>query len=127
MLLVTIDTLRADQVGIYGGRTKTPVMDKLARTGVMFTRAYSHVPLTLPSHCSLLTGTIPPIHGVRDNGYRFPQRNKTLAEILKGNGYVTAAFVGAFPLDSRFGLDKGFDLYDDNYGSRNPLARLKLC
>lgn len=126
LLLVTIDTLRADQVGIYGGRTETPVMDKLAKTGVMFTRAYSHVPLTLPSHCSLLTGTIPPIHGVRDNGYRFPQRNKTLAEILKGNGYVTAAFVGAFPLDSRFGLDKGFDLYDDNYGSRNPQRDLSF-
>jgi len=119
LLLVTIDTLRADHVGIYGGQAETPVLDKLARRGVMFTRTYTHVPLTLPSHCSLLTGTIPPVHGVRDNGFRFTRPNKTLAEILKNNGYVTAAFVGAFPLDSRFGLDKGFDLYDDNYGSRN--------
>lgn len=119
LLLVTIDTLRADHVGIYGGQAETPVMDKLARMGVMFTRTYTHVPLTLPSHCSLLTGTIPPVHGVRDNGYRFSRPNKTLAEIFKANGYVTAAFVGAFPLDSRFGLDKGFDLYDDAYGSRN--------
>ena len=119
LLLVTVDTLRADCVGTYGGQAKTPVMDSLARTGVRFTRTYTHVPLTLPSHCSLLTGTIPPVHGVRDNGYRFPGRNKTLAEILKAGGYVTAAFVGAFPLDSRFGLDKGFELYDDNYGSRN--------
>ena len=119
LLLVTIDTLRADHVGIYGSRVKTPVIDGLAEAGVMFTRAYTHVPLTLPSHCSLLTGTIPPVHRVRDNGHRFSQKNKTLAEILKAEGYATAAFVGAFPLDSRFGLDKGFDLYDDNYGSRN--------
>ena len=119
LLLITIDTLRADYVGIYGGKVKTPVMDNLAASGIMFTRTYSHVPLTLPSHCSLLTGTIPPVHGVRDNSYRFPQKNKTLAEILKENGYLTVAFVGAFPLDSRFGLDIGFDLYDDNYGSRN--------
>lgn len=119
LLLITIDTLRADHLGIYGGRVKTPIMDGLANSGVRFTRAYTHVPLTLPSHCSLLTGTIPPVHGVRDNGYRFSQKNKTLAELLKAEGYATAAFVGAFPLDSRFGLDKGFDFYDDNYGSRN--------
>jgi len=119
LILITVDTLRADHVGIYGGQVKTPSMDQLGRAGLVFTRTYSHVPLTLPSHCSLLTGTIPPVHGVRDNGYRFPQKNKTLTEILKENGYLTAAFVGAFPLDSRFGLDIGFDLYDDNYGSRN--------
>jgi len=119
LLLITVDTLRADHIGIYGGKVRTPVMDQLGNSGVIFTRTYTHVPLTLPSHCSLLTGTIPPVHGVRDNGYRFSGRNKTLAEILKDKGYFTAAFVGAFPLDSRFGLDKGFDLYDDNYGSRN--------
>jgi arylsulfatase A-like enzyme/Flp pilus assembly protein TadD len=119
LLLITVDTLRADHIGIYGDKVRTPAMDELGNSGVVFTRTYSHVPLTLPSHCSLLTGTIPPVHGVRDNGYRFSGRDKTLAEILKDKGYITAAFVGAFPLDSRFGLDKGFDLYDDNYGSRN--------
>lgn len=119
LLLVTIDTLRADQVGIYGVGKRRP------RSWINWPEWEScspeptHVPLTLPSHCSLLTGTIPPVHGVRDNGYRFSRPNKTLAEIFKANGYVTAAFVGAFPLDSRFGLDKGFDSYDDNYGSRN--------
>jgi arylsulfatase A-like enzyme/Tfp pilus assembly protein PilF len=120
ILLITIDTLRADHVGIYGGQVETPAIDRLGRLGVIFTHAYCHVPLTLPSHCSLLTGVIPPVHGVRDNGYRFQGGNQTLAEILKTRGYATAAFVGAFPLDSRFGLDRGFDVYDDNYGSRNP-------
>jgi len=119
LLLITVDTLRADHVGIYGGQAETPAMDRLGKLGVVFTQAYSHVPLTLPSHCSLLTGVIPPAHGVRDNGYRFQGRNRTIAEILKAKGYLTAAFVGAFPLDSRFGLDRGFDVYDDNYGSRN--------
>ncbi len=119
LLLITVDTLRADHVGIYGGKAKTPVIDQLGRSGVLFTNAYSHVPLTLPSHCSLLTGTLPLFHGVRDNGYRLPDVNRTLADILKAKGYRTAAFVGAFPLDSRFGLDKGFDTYDDSYGSKN--------
>lgn len=120
LLVITVDTLRADHVGIYGGQVETPIMDRLGKQGVIFTHAYSHVPLTLPSHCSLFTGMIPPVHGVRDNGYRLPDKIKTLAEIFKDRGYATAAFVGAFPLDSRFGLDRGFDVYDDNYGSRHP-------
>lgn len=127
LLIITVDTLRADHVGIYGyKKIETPNIDRLGEKGVLFSRAYCHVPLTLPSHCSLFTGTLPIFHGVRDNGYRLPSFNITLAEILKKKGYLTAAFVGAFPLDSRFGLDKGFDVYDDLYGSKNVVRDLSF-
>jgi arylsulfatase A-like enzyme/Tfp pilus assembly protein PilF len=127
LLLVTIDTLRADHLAAYGyPAIQTPHIDELAKKGVLFPRAYSHVPLTLPSHCSLMTGTLPIYHGVRDNGYRLPASAPTLAEILKDGGYRTAAFVGAFPLDSRFGLDRGFEFYDDLYGSRNIVRDLSF-
>jgi len=127
LLVITVDTLRADHTGIYGyDKIKTSQIDGLGRKGVLFTRAFCHVPLTLPSHCSLFTGNLPIFHGVRDNGYRLPAFNITLAEILKKRGYQTAAFVGAFPLDSRFGLDKGFDTYDDLYGSKNVVRDLSF-
>ncbi|UCC40129.1 MAG: sulfatase-like hydrolase/transferase [Candidatus Aminicenantes bacterium] len=127
LLIITVDTLRADHVGIYGyKKIETPNMDTLGRNGVLFSRAFCHVPLTLPSHCSLFTGTLPLFHGVRDNGYRLPAFNITLAQILKDKGYQTAAFVGAFPLDSRFGLDNGFDVYDDLYGSKNIVRDLSF-
>jgi choline-sulfatase len=120
LLIITVDTLRADHVGAYGYQgARTPVMDGLARRGVRFSQAFSHVPLTLPSHCSLFTGFLPLTHGVRDNGERLGPTPITLAQIARGRGYATAAIVGAFPLDSRFGLDRGFDTYDDLYGSRN--------
>jgi len=121
VLLITVDTLRADHLGAYGySRVETPNIDRLARNGARFERAIAHVPLTLPSHASILTGTLPPTHGVRNNGFRYPDSGPpTLAEILKKAGYRTGAFVGAFPLDSRFGLGRGFDVYDDLYGSRN--------
>ncbi|MFC2141309.1 sulfatase-like hydrolase/transferase [Acidobacteriota bacterium] len=125
LLIITIDTLRADHLGAYGYEAiKTPHIDALAKEGVLFSRAYSHVPLTLPSHCSLFTGNLPLVHGVRDNGFRLPGAAKTLAQTAKERGYATAAFVGAFPLDSRFGLDRGFDVYDDLYGSRNQVRDL---
>jgi arylsulfatase A-like enzyme/Tfp pilus assembly protein PilF len=127
LLIITVDTLRADHVGIYGyEKINTPHIDNLGKNGVLFAQAFCHVPLTLPSHCSLFTGTLPIFHGVRDNGYRMPPFNITLAEIYKQKGYKTAAFVGAFPLDSRFGLDKGFDVYDDLYGSRNVVRDLSF-
>jgi arylsulfatase A-like enzyme/Tfp pilus assembly protein PilF len=127
LLVITIDTLRADHTGIYGhDKIHTPYIDDLGQNGVLFTRAFSHVPLTLPSHCSLFTGNLPLNHGVRDNGYRMPDFNVTLAEVLKKENYKTAAFVGAFPLDSRFGLNKGFDVYDDSYGSTNPIRDLSF-
>jgi arylsulfatase A-like enzyme/tetratricopeptide (TPR) repeat protein len=117
VLLVTMDTTRADRLGCYGyGRGRTPNLDALAAGGVLFRNTYTHVPLTLPSHCSIMTGTTPLTHGVHNNGSYFlaPERT-TLAEMLKTRGYRTAAFVASFSLDSRFGLDQGFDLYDDNF------------
>jgi arylsulfatase A-like enzyme/Tfp pilus assembly protein PilF len=115
VLLVTIDTLRADRVGAYGGSgALTPALDELAQTGLRFERAYAHVPLTLPSHATLMTATYPTRNGVRDNGtFRLGEAPPTLAAALKGAGYRTGAFVGAFVLDARFGLNRGFDVYDD--------------
>ncbi len=118
LILITIDTLRSDYVGYSGsGKVKTPNLDRLAREGVYFTETRSPVPLTLPAHASILTGEVPPAHGVRVNGRdRLSEKETTLAEILKAKGYTTAAFVGAFVLDHRFGLDQGFDVYDDDLG-----------
>ncbi|MDH3525356.1 MAG: sulfatase-like hydrolase/transferase, partial [Acidobacteriota bacterium] len=103
--------------GTYGyGRDTSPALDALAAEGVRFERAFAHVPITLPSHTTMLTGTLPTAHGVRDNG-RFVAADAlvTLPEILAGRGYATGAFVSAFVLDSRFGLDQGFDVYDDSF------------
>jgi choline-sulfatase len=115
VLLVTIDTLRADHVGAYGNRLGlTPTLDRLASEGLRFERTYSHVPLTLPSHTTIMTALYPFTNGVRDNGsFRFDGAHPTLAVTLKQAGYSTAAFVGAFVLDARFGLNAGFDRYDD--------------
>ena len=120
VLLVTIDTLRADHVGAYGSTLgATPTIDRFAREGLRFDVARAHVPLTLPSHTTIMTGLYPFSNGVRDNGsFRFDGAKPTLASELKRAGYRTAAFVGAFPVDARFGLNAGFDVYDDNYGSR---------
>ncbi|PYR52064.1 MAG: hypothetical protein DMF89_03915, partial [Acidobacteria bacterium] len=120
VLLITIDTLRADHVGAYGNRLGlTPTLDRLASEGLRFERAYAHVPLTLPSHTTIMTGSYPMGNGVRDNGsFRFDGTRPTLADVLKAAGYHTGAFVGAFPVDARFGLNAGFDVYDDKYGSR---------
>lgn len=115
LLLVTIDTLRPDRLGAYGGRDGlTPTLDGLAKRGALFTRAWSHVPTTLPAHVSILTGLLPLHHGVRNNGsFRLGAEPPTLAERLRAGGYRTAAFVGAFVLDARFGLNRGFEEYDD--------------
>jgi arylsulfatase A-like enzyme/Flp pilus assembly protein TadD len=115
VLLVTLDTTRPDRLGCYGYlRAKTPNIDFLCRNGVQFLNAYSSVPLTCPSHCSILTGTYPLYHQVRNNGtYYLSPEMQTLAEVLKRNNVKTAAFVSSFTVDSRFGLDQGFDTYDD--------------
>ncbi|HEX9365953.1 MAG TPA: sulfatase-like hydrolase/transferase [Vicinamibacterales bacterium] len=124
VLLITIDTLRADALGAYGnGRTATPLMDRLAAAGVRFDRAHAHSVVTLPSHASILSGLYPQDHGVRDNaGFRFPAAQATLATLLKARGYATGAFVSAFPLASRFGLMRGFAIYDDGFVDAAPRA-----
>jgi Flp pilus assembly protein TadD len=124
VLLITIDTLRADAVGAYGNKTvSTPWMDRLAREGVRFEQAHAQNVVTLPSHANLLSGRYPFDHGIRDNAaFRFPADRDTLATILERAGYRTAAFVSAFPLDSRFGLDRGFNLYDDRLGDPDKRA-----
>src|SRR5439155_4152983 len=100
LVLITIDTLRADHVGAYGyARAHTPALDGLARSGVMFERAYAAAPITLPSHATMLTGRYPSGHGARDNGMRVNGDVPTLATQLKALGFRTAAFVAAFPLD----------------------------
>jgi choline-sulfatase len=115
VLLVTFDTLRADRVGAYGGPPGlTPHLDRLATQGALFAEALSSAPLTLPAHASILSGLLPPHHGVRDNGtYVFPDDRATLATLLREKGYATGAFVAAYVLDRRFGLARGFSTYDD--------------
>lgn len=126
ILLITIDTLRADRLGSYGARTPTPVLDQLASTGARFATTYAHTPLTLPSHASILTGKTPPSHGVRTNGiFRLAETHTTLAEALQTGDYRTGAFVGAFTLDARFGLNQGFEEYDDPSTLRQGQGRLE--
>jgi arylsulfatase A-like enzyme/thioredoxin-like negative regulator of GroEL len=117
VLLITIDTLRADHLGFNGYRgTETPNLDLLAEEGVVFVDAFASAPLTLPSHTTLLTGLYPPNHGVLDNGlYSLPSEVPTLAKILGEAGYRTAAVVGSYVLHGRFGLSPGFDMYDDRF------------
>jgi arylsulfatase A-like enzyme/Flp pilus assembly protein TadD len=120
VLLVTIDTLRADHVGAYGAQqAETPTLDALAATGARFETAVAATPLTLPSHASLLTGLDPPRHGVRHNGlYRLDEGVTTLAEAFGKAGYATGAVTGAVVLARRYGLDQGFTNYDDRTSSR---------
>lgn len=117
VVLVTIDTMRYDAAGFDGNsQNTTPNLDAFAREGRVFTFAHAHNVITLPSHANILTGLYPHGHGVRDNaGFRLPNDVPTLATMLKSRGYATAAFVGAFPLDSRYGLTSGFDVYEEMY------------
>jgi len=121
ILLITIDTLRADSVGYSGNaHVRTPFLDSLAARGIVFTNAHAHNVVTLPSHVNILTGLYPWQHGVRDNaGFVLDPKFPTVASMLRAKGYATGAFIGAFPLDARFGLNHGFDVYDDNYGKRD--------
>jgi len=117
VVLITIDTLRADRLGCYGAdRIETPAIDRLAREGIRFSNAATTVPFTLPAHSSIMTGTYPPYHGVRENvGYVLSERLPTLASVLATGGWQTAGFVSAFVLDSRWGIDRGFDRYFDEF------------
>ncbi len=116
VVLITIDTLRADHLGCYGDASAlTPALDDLARRGVRFATAVAHAPLTAPSHASILTSQTPLKHGMRDNGgYVLPAGVRSVAETFRNAGYGTAAFVSGFPLTRRFGLDRGFETYDDH-------------
>jgi arylsulfatase A-like enzyme/Flp pilus assembly protein TadD len=122
LLLITLDTTRVDRLGCYGhAAAQTPNLDSLARDGARFTRAYAHVPLTLPSHASLMTGTFPPEHGIHDNGRdALGPELTTLAELFRTRGFRTGAFIAAVALDGSFGLDRGFDVYDDFLGQQGP-------
>src|SRR6478672_196968 len=123
LLLITIDTLRADHVGAYGATNgATPALDALAASGVRFDQVQTAVPLTGPSHATILTGQYPPAHGVRGNvvftlGSKYP----TLATLLKRDGYQTAAFVGAYPVAAAFGFNQGFDTFDEEFHESSPI------
>jgi len=117
VILITIDTLRADHLGCYGyAAIQTPNIDQLARAGTRFTAAYTPVPVTLPAHAALLTGAYPMATGMHDfSGNKLSVNTATLAKVLRDNGYATAAFIGSAVLDSRFGLNQGFDTYFDHF------------
>jgi arylsulfatase A-like enzyme/Flp pilus assembly protein TadD len=118
VLLVTIDTLRADALSSYGGKAETPNVDRVAAMGARFTFAHASAVVTLVSHTTILTGEYPYAHGVRNNsGYRLAEGTPTLATRLKAAGFATGAFIGGYPLVHRFGLAPGFDVYDDQLGA----------
>jgi arylsulfatase A-like enzyme/Flp pilus assembly protein TadD len=119
LVLITMDTTRADHLGAWGYKdARTPTLDALAARGVRFVRCDTAAPITLPSHATILTGLFPPRHGVRDNGtYALSPKVETLAERLAARGYDTAAVVSAVVLASRYGLDQGFRVYDDDLGA----------
>ncbi len=118
LVLITVDTLRPDALGWVAGKNATPAIDALADEGFAFPAAVSPVPLTLPAHVSILTGLVPRRHGVRDNGQILSGSLPTLAERLGAAGYRTGAFVSGYPLRRMFGLDRGFEVYDDALASR---------
>src|SRR5882724_6426506 len=115
VVLITIDTLRADHLGCYGYKQiKTPNIDGLAADSSRFEHAYTVVPVTLPSHTAMLTGTYPMLSGMHDfSGNKLSPQQPTLATVLRQSGYVTGAVVASAVLDSKFGLNQGFDFYYD--------------
>jgi len=123
LLLITIDTLRADRVGAYGAPgAATPSLDALAARGVRFDQTQTAVPLTGPSHATILTGQYPPTHGVRGNVvFTLDDKHATLAALLKRRGYRTGAFVGAYPVAAAFGFGQGFDTFDEEFHETSPV------
>lgn len=117
LIFITIDTLRADHLGCYGDtRAQTPNIDALAQAGTRFTHAYTPVPITLPAHAAIFTGSFPMATGMHDfSGNKLPSSAVTLAKLLRDHGYTTAAFIGSAVLDSRFGLNQGFETYFDHF------------
>ena len=120
LLIVTLDTTRADRIGSYGfADIETPHLDRLAREGVVFEQAQSVAPLTLPAHSSMFTGKFPPAHGVRDNGgFYLDEEHVVLAELLRDAGLRTGGFIGSFVLDAKWGIAQGFETYFDNFDLR---------
>jgi len=126
VLLIIIDTLRADRVGYAGYEIETPNMDFLAEGGTRFTNTSCQYPMTLPSHASIMTSTFPQYHGLKNNGYYFLDESyTTLAEVMKANGFTTSAFIGAMVLESKFGLAQGFDTYADTFKTPEFLKALE--
>lgn len=130
VILISIDTLRSDRLPMYGYRgVETPALDALRADSVLYSRAYSHCPLTLPSHASMLTGLLPAEHGIRDNiGFTLPSKIPTAAEVLKKSGYATGAAVSAFVLRRETGIARGFDWFDDEVepiGPSQVIARVQ--
>ena len=129
LLLITYDTTRADRIGCYGyDKARTPAVDRLAEEGILFSRALSTSPTTLPAHSSLMTGLYPYHHGARaNNTFHLDAEHTTLAEVLLKNGYATAAMVSAFVLDEQFGIDQGFEHYDDEVGEVNEDSPMEIA
>ncbi len=127
VLLITLDTTRSDCIGLYNNKVNiTPNIDRLAPNSIIFKNCYANVPLTLPSHCSLFTGRFPYAHQVRNNGtYKLNTSELTMAEIYKSQGFKTSAIIASFTVCSKFGLNQGFDFYDENFGSTEVLLNLK--
>ncbi len=128
VVLITIDTLRYDAVGFDGNpRGTTPNLDRFAAEGRVFDQAHAHNTITLPSHTNILTGMLPYQHGVRENaGFRLSPKTPTMATRLKAKGYTTGAFVGAYVLDSRYGLNHDFDVYDELYRHLDEQLEFKI-
>lgn len=125
VILISIDTCRADYLSCYGYPQKTTRnIDAVAQEGILFRNVITSIPTTLPSHSSMMTGTIPPYHGIHNNGYTLEQSNVTLAEILRDNGFVTGAVISAFVMHKQFGLNQGFDTYNDSF--KNPFGSLGI-
>ena len=116
VLLITLDTFRADRIGAAGGLVETPVLDRIAQRGVMFEQAVAQAPITCPAHLSILGSAAPTSHGVFANGTRIPGDLPLLQESFGAEGIPTAAFVAGYPVTSRFGFDRGFDVFDDDFG-----------
>jgi arylsulfatase A-like enzyme/Tfp pilus assembly protein PilF len=126
VLLITVDTTRADHLSCFGSHgARTPHLDSLAARGVLFTHATAQVPLTLPSHACIMTGSYPPVHKLRDmGGFVLDKSHPTIASIMEAAGFSTAAFVGSRVLAKHFGLSQGFDTYDDDMGAEKEEGRL---
>jgi len=123
VILISVDTLRADRLGVYGYKgARTPNIDALAHNGTLFTQAGSQIPLTLPSHTSLFTSSYPFETGVEENGERVPAGAVTLASVLQAHGYKTAAFIGSCLLNREMGLSRGFDFYDSPFSLQSGVA-----